>query len=155
MIGRQVSSMLFPEWKRDPGFDVVNNLIDASSEVYLRSSLSPIPDAVKPRLLTTPFSTTAFARSTVWRFEASSCKAASKDLPSLPIRLTQTPTKCTVHPVSRVELGKSRRFRTTRDAEQGTEGASGTPEVISGMLNRSFDGHPCRSWRVFLALFVD
>jgi hypothetical protein len=82
MIGRQVSSMLFPEWKRDPGFDVVNNLIDASSEVYLRSSLSPIPDAVKPRLLTTPFSTTAFARSTVWRFEASSCKAASKDLPS-------------------------------------------------------------------------
>jgi hypothetical protein len=32
--------------------------------------------------LTTPFSTTAFVRSTVWRFEASSCKAASKDLPS-------------------------------------------------------------------------
>jgi hypothetical protein len=74
--------MLFPEWKRDPGFDVVNDLIDASSGVYLRSSLSSTPDAVKPRLLTTPFSTTAFVRSTVWRFEASSCKAASKDLPS-------------------------------------------------------------------------
>lgn len=41
---------------------------------------------------------------------------------TLPIRLTQTPTKCRVHPVSRVELGKSWRFCTTRDAEQGTEG---------------------------------
>jgi hypothetical protein len=74
--------MLFPEWKRDPGFDVINDLFDASSGVYLRSSLSSIPDAVKPHLLTTLFSTTAFVRSTVWRFEASSCKAASKDLPS-------------------------------------------------------------------------
>jgi hypothetical protein len=39
----------------------------------------------------------------------------------LPIRLTQTPTKCRVHPVAGIKLGKSWRFYTTRDSEQGTE----------------------------------
>lgn len=39
----------------------------------------------------------------------------------LPIRLTQTPTKCRVHPVARIKLGKGWRFRGTRYSEQGTE----------------------------------
>jgi len=55
---------------------------DASSEVHLRSSLSSTPDAISSRLLTMTFTTAAFGRSRSWRFGASSCKAAPRDLPS-------------------------------------------------------------------------
>jgi hypothetical protein len=39
--------MLFPEQFEGSGFDVIKEFYDASSEVRLRSSLSPIHDAVK------------------------------------------------------------------------------------------------------------
>jgi hypothetical protein len=41
-----VSSTLIPEQGGDPGFDVVQECFDASSEVRLRSSLSSIPDVI-------------------------------------------------------------------------------------------------------------
>jgi hypothetical protein len=40
---------------------------------------------------------------------------------SMPIRLTQTPTKCGMHPVAGVKFGKGWRFHATRDSEQGPE----------------------------------
>jgi hypothetical protein len=51
--------MLFPEQGEDSGFDVIKGFFDASSEDRLRSSLSSIHDAVKPRLLTMTFTTAA------------------------------------------------------------------------------------------------
>ena len=39
--------MPFPEQGESSGFGVVEEVLDASSEVRLRSSLSPIHDAVK------------------------------------------------------------------------------------------------------------
>jgi hypothetical protein len=74
--------MLIPEQWCDPGFGVVYERFDASSEVHLRSSLSSIHDAVMPRLLTMTFTTTVFDRSSSWQFEASSYKAAPKGPPS-------------------------------------------------------------------------
>ena len=74
--------MLFPEHSGDPGFGVVLRSFDASSKVRLRSSLSSIHDAVKPRLLTMTFTTAAFGRSSSWQFEASSYTATPKGHPS-------------------------------------------------------------------------
>jgi hypothetical protein len=74
--------MLFPEQGEGSAFGVVEEVFDASSEVHLRSSLSSIPDAVKPRLLTMTFTTAAFDRSSSWRFEASPYRAAPKGQPS-------------------------------------------------------------------------
>src|SRR6266508_3546981 len=82
MIGKSGTLHAYPRGCTSPWFRCRITAIDASSKVHLRSPLSPIPAAVKPRLLTTTFSTTAFDRSTLWRFEASSCKATPKDLPS-------------------------------------------------------------------------
>jgi hypothetical protein len=39
--------MLFPEQRKDSGFDVIESLTMLQPEVRLRSSLSPIHDAVK------------------------------------------------------------------------------------------------------------
>ena len=47
----------------------------------MRSSLSFTPDAVGPRLVTITFTTAVFRPGSLWRFEASSYKAAPEDLP--------------------------------------------------------------------------
>ena len=43
----RISAMLFPEQSKDSGFDVIKSLTMLQTEVRLRSSLSPIHDAVK------------------------------------------------------------------------------------------------------------
>ncbi len=59
----------------------------------------------------------------VSNYESSFLKQRSKELLSMPIRLTQTPTKCSgMRPVSRIKLGKSWRFRATCQSKQGAEG---------------------------------
>jgi hypothetical protein len=41
---------------------------------------------------------------------------------SVPIRLTQTPARCRVHPRAGIKVGIGRRLNTARDAEQRAEG---------------------------------
>ena len=74
--------MLFPEQAGDSGFDVIMVCFDASSEVHLHSSLYPAHDVIKATPFTETFTTAAFNRSSFRQFEASSHKAAPKDLPS-------------------------------------------------------------------------
>lgn len=70
-----------PRRSRNPlqnsGFDVIWLSFDVEPEVHLRSSLSFTPDAVKPRLLTIPFTTAVFRPEQLMAVEASSYKAAS------------------------------------------------------------------------------
>src|ERR1700716_4148095 len=54
-------------------------------------------------------------------FGSSIC-ARSVMLASLPIRLTQTPTRCRVDPSSGIEIGIGRRLNAAGDAEQRAEG---------------------------------
>ena len=56
---------------------------NASSEVHLRSSRSPIDDAAKPRLLTIMSTTAAFDPSGLWLLETSSGNAVSRAYPHL------------------------------------------------------------------------
>ena len=51
VISKWVSSTLIPEHGGDPGFDVVKDRFDASSEIHLRSSLQSIHDVIN----VTPF----------------------------------------------------------------------------------------------------
>jgi hypothetical protein len=75
--------MLLPEHGGNSGFGVVVDPFDASSEVRLHSSLLFLLDMIGlSRLLTITFTTTAFDRSSLWQFEASPYRAASKGLPS-------------------------------------------------------------------------
>jgi len=46
MASKQVSAILIPGYVRDPGFDATREVFDASSKVYLRSSLSTTHAAV-------------------------------------------------------------------------------------------------------------
>jgi len=75
--------MLLPEHGGNSGFDVVVDPFDASSEVSLHSSLLFLLDMIGlSRLLTITFTTAAFDRSSLWQFEASPYRAASKGPPS-------------------------------------------------------------------------
>jgi len=82
MASKRVSSTLFPEQGDDSGFDAVVVDFDASSEVHLHSSLYSTHDVIKATPFTGTFTTAAFDRSSFRQFEASSHKAAPKDLPS-------------------------------------------------------------------------
>ena len=74
--------MLFPEQLKAPVSTSSESLTMLQPEVCLRSSLSPIHDAVKAAPFTMTFTTATFDRSSSWLFEASSYKAAPRGLPS-------------------------------------------------------------------------
>jgi hypothetical protein len=73
--------MLFPESTGNSGFDVVSG-VSMRHQRFVCTRLSSPYLTCFPRLLTRTFTTTAFDRSSFWRFEACSYKPTSKDLPS-------------------------------------------------------------------------
>ncbi len=85
--------MLFPEQGDDSGFDAVVVDFDASTEVHLRSSLSSLHDVIK----VTPFNHDVhhrgFRPEQLPQFEASSHKAAPKDLPSSFVQYRRLPAR--------------------------------------------------------------
>ena len=81
LASKQVSARLLPELGGNSGFDVVYGL-SMRPQRFGCPRLSHPHLTCNARLFTRPFTTTAFDRSCVWRFEACSYKPTSKGLPS-------------------------------------------------------------------------
>ena len=81
----------------------------------------PVGSKLEPPKLRAPNGVIA-EFSQFWRAGKPFYDPAEIKVPTLPIRLRQTPTRCRVDPFSRIKLGIGRRSDSARDAEQRAEG---------------------------------
>ena len=111
MISKSGNLHAHPRVCTRPRFRCHRTVFDASSKVHLRSPLSPMPAAVKPRLLTTTFSTTAFDRSTLWRFEAPPARRLRRTYLHLTCSMALSRLRGTTHTRADRLIGVSLRCR--------------------------------------------